>query len=294
VQRTPRILPFALVLLLTALTPLCRSSAADFSAIWDGGNGNWDDPLHWNTNPNFLNNSKAGTYDATISSGNVTIDRNITVQRLFLTNFETTLSDAYELTLNEGLSWNYGATVGYSTTINLATGSASRVVGELNGTLNSSGTMDLVALSFSGTFNNLVGATVNLIGPGVNAYNGMLTHPAAGVFNNAGNLIVSRSSSPVSSKTYLWTAFNNTGTVSVVDMADLWIDRGTSTGSFNLAAQTNMSFTGVIYTLAHGATISGVGTVTNLELFHKSCDRAGHWRTYSRHAVRLHCCQRNA
>ena len=30
-----------------ALVPV--SFAADFSAIWDGGNGNWGDSVHWST-----------------------------------------------------------------------------------------------------------------------------------------------------------------------------------------------------------------------------------------------------
>ena len=83
-QKTLRIARLFSWLVVATLAPSTTLLAADFSAIWDGGNGNWDDPLHWNTNPNYPNNTGAVTYDATINDGNVTLDRDITIQRFFL------------------------------------------------------------------------------------------------------------------------------------------------------------------------------------------------------------------
>ncbi len=77
VWRLAAILPIALIGL------LADSPAADFSAVWNGGNGNWSDALHWNTNPNYPNNGGGITYDATINGGTVTLDRDITIQRFF-------------------------------------------------------------------------------------------------------------------------------------------------------------------------------------------------------------------
>ena len=103
-QRTLRTSLLVLSLAVIALAPSSHSSAADFSAIWDGGNGNWDDPLHWSTNPNYPNNGGGFTYNATINSGAVTLDRDIMIQRLFLNNFKSTIygNGSSQLTLNEG------------------------------------------------------------------------------------------------------------------------------------------------------------------------------------------------
>ncbi len=95
------------------VTSVAKSSAADFSAIWiGGGNNNWSDGTLWSTSPNYPNNIGDSTYDATINIGKVTLDRDITIQRLFINRgdpvFNTTLSGAGTLTLNEGLFYAGG------------------------------------------------------------------------------------------------------------------------------------------------------------------------------------------
>lgn len=246
----------SLALVLATLLPQTVSSA-DFSAIWDGGNGNWDDPLHWSTNPNYPNNAGGMTYDATINNGNVRLDRNITIQRLFFNN--GTLSGPFELTLNEGITWT-SSRIDFAT-INLAAGSTSTIDNDtLTGTINNSGTVQntVLVLNTTGTINNLAGATWTM-GWGINPFNGMFTPSVAGVLNNAGNLVVARSSSS-EPPNYLRTTFNNTGNVTLTGLTNLFVDRGSATGAFDLGAATTLTF--FTYTLASGATITGTGTAT--------------------------------
>jgi hypothetical protein len=260
---TLRILLLCLVLVVATLFPQTASSA-DFSAIWDGGSGNWSDPLHWNTDPNYPNNGGGFTYDATINAGSVTLDRNITIQRLYLNN--GTLSGAFELALNEGITWTAGR-IGSSATVKLMPGSTSSIhFGSLDGTLNNHGIMNLsgtvgdpasVVLSDTGIINNSAKATWNFQGS-INPFVGMFTPPSAGQVNNAGNMIVSPVNTPEGIN-YLRTSFNNTGTVTLTNMANLFVDRGSASGAFDLGAQTTLNLGS--YTLASGAIISGAGTV---------------------------------
>jgi hypothetical protein len=228
-------------------------SAADVSAVWDNGTGSWGDAFHWNTSPNYPNNSGGLTYDATINNGSVTLDRNITIQRLFFNG--GILSGAHELTLNEGLIWT-GGTIGL-TTINLAAGSTSSFNGAfIGGTINNSGTVDQTGCRFNGVINNLAGATWNLQFS-INPYFGPSTPAPAGIFNNAGNLVVGPDF-----RHDLRTTFNNTGTVTLQSPNSstnlLYLERGSASGTFNLGAQTVLAFN--TYHLTSGATINGPGT----------------------------------
>jgi len=256
-----------------ALAQVPHASAADFSAIWDGGTGNWDDPLHWNTNPNYPNNSGGVTYDATINSGTVTLDRNIAIQRLFLNGATTSsavLSGPFELTLNDGLSWS-GGRIGL-TTINLVAGSASTISGFsytkiLNGTINNFGTVNDYGgiLLFDGAITNAAGATWTLRQSTALNSNGMgmLAPPPAGTFNNAGDLVLVGGGNSLNA--YFYTTLINTGTVTLQSPAsgvsNFYVHSGSATGVFDVGSQTQLQFGN--YSLATGATISGAG-VTNI------------------------------
>jgi hypothetical protein len=167
---------FLTLIIVTAITSVSDSFAADFSAIWDGGNGNWDDPLHWSTNPNYPDNTGGFTYDATINHGTVSLNRDITIQRLFFDGRDTILTGAHELTLNQGMTLTGGS---LSSTINLSAGSTSNIStsnissgpSALGGILNNSGTLNQSAQIFRlyGTINNMAGSTWNLqAGSGMN------------------------------------------------------------------------------------------------------------------------------
>jgi hypothetical protein len=249
------------------------ASSADFSAIWDGSNGNWGDTVHWSTNPTFPNNTGAVTYDATINSGAVTLDRNITIQRFFLNH--GTLSGDFALNLNEGLNWAGGAIK--LSTINLAAGSISTIsAGNLTGTINNSSTVNQTGFFYlsdgnssqpSGTINNLAGATWNLpAGDVINGINIPFPHfnpPWVGSFNNAGNLVVTQNGTPSApSFSEFLTAVNNTGNITIQPFAEgnagtFYIDHGTADGSFNVGAQTILQLGS--YTFNTGATIAGGG-----------------------------------
>ena len=168
-QPTLRTLLFIASVLTAQLTASSNISAADFSPPSGmGAIGNRGDSVHWRTNPNFPNNTGGVTYDATINNGFVTLDRDITLQRLFLNGdfFTTRLDGAFALNLNEGLNWT-GGRIGNST-INLATGSTSTISTNsvISGTINNSGTVNQTGLfdmypqvtGDSATINNLAGA----------------------------------------------------------------------------------------------------------------------------------------
>jgi hypothetical protein len=255
----------------THLALLPVSSAADFSAIWDGGNGNWGDSLHWSTNPNYPNNTGGVTYDATINGGNATLDRNITIQTFFFNDLGV-LNGAFALTIDEGFNWTKGG-IGPSTTVNLAAGSVSIISTDpfssyINGTLNNSGTVNqMSSFDLYGVINNLAGATWIL-------YQGGHINPPLpfhlpgnpGQFNNAGNLVVTPTATPNSLNAFI-TAVNNTGNITIPPPAVgggpayFYIDHGTGNGSFNVAALTTLGFV-QNYTFTSGATITGAG-ITN-------------------------------
>jgi PEP-CTERM motif-containing protein len=274
VKRTLWTSLLVVTLISTHLGLLSDSSAADFSAIWDGGNGNWGDSVHWSTNPNYPNNTGGVTYDAAINSGNVTLDRDITIQRFFLNGG---LSGDFALNLNESFNWTGGA-IHFPTTINLATGSTSTISnGDMSGTLNNSGTLNQAG-SFdllgpfnsqtAGIINNLPGATWNMQpGSAINPLEPFVNPGVGGAFNNAGNLVVSLNGNS-NSRCVLFTALNNSGNVTINTIVagrnpegsfrDFFAHHGTASGSFNVAAETMLVFGN--YTLTSGATITGLGS----------------------------------
>ena len=83
-----------------------------FSPVWNGSNANWDDPLQWSGCPNGCdpNDAEGMTFNATINSGTVALDRDIAIQRLFFNGniHGGKITGGSQLTLNEGFTWNGG------------------------------------------------------------------------------------------------------------------------------------------------------------------------------------------
>jgi hypothetical protein len=274
-QRTLRISILVLGLFIGLLAALPSSAAADFSAIWDGGNGNWSDSLHWVTSPSYPNNTGGITYDAHITNGDVILDRNITIQRLFFESPYPLLDGAAELTLNEGITWT-GANVRLAPggAINLAVGSTS--------TLSAPGGVFL----YSGTINNagVVTQSSTLWGVGLGQGNGIINNLAGaswtiqggffgkfGVFNNMGTFRASAFADCV---------FNNNGTVKIAapNHGFSILGGGSGSGAFIVPAGLELGFgrgptyPPNTYTLTSGATIAGDGSTL---IFNSTLNIAG-------------------
>jgi hypothetical protein len=202
-----------LVSSLIFLLPIAALSA-DVSATWLGGIGNWSNALQWDTNPNYPNNNSV-TYDATINSGAVTLNQNITIQRLFMhggaldetSMFSRKVGGGSTLTLNEGLTMTGGTLFSdfSSATINLGAGSTSTLSGGSiqGGTLNNAGTFNNVTAN--GVFadvHNLAGGTWNVT---TSLANDLWV---ANNFENAGTLVLHGNN-----VRGLMNTFHNSGTV---------------------------------------------------------------------------------
>ena len=139
-QRTLRTVSCLFWLVIALLAPR-NASSADFSPVWNGGNANWDDPVQWSGCPNgcYPNNTGNMTFNATINSGTVALDRDIAIQRLFFNGniHGGKITGGSQLTLNEGFTWNGGEiALGAGGAINLAAGSTSSVSSSLGPTRN--------------------------------------------------------------------------------------------------------------------------------------------------------------
>lgn len=63
----------------------CAAAAAqDITSIWSGGTGVWSNGAKWSTHPRFPSDTQTQAYAAIINNGNVTLDRDLAVDRLAL------------------------------------------------------------------------------------------------------------------------------------------------------------------------------------------------------------------
>ena len=80
--------------------------AADVVSTWDNSTGNWSDATKWSTD-NFPNDGNDMlTYDAVIGGGAVTLDQDITVQSVSVSN--AVLEGASDLDVLVDLTWQSG------------------------------------------------------------------------------------------------------------------------------------------------------------------------------------------
>lgn len=267
--KTIFLVPCLLAIALVELAPK-NSAAADVSAAWLGGIGNWDDGTQWTTNPNYPNNGNGITYNATIASGSATLDRDITLRRLFFNG--GALTGSFDLTLNKGLTWTAGS-LSSSGAINLSAGSTSTISSAgliLDGpTINNSGIVNQSAsIESSGAIiNNLAGATWSAQPDSRLGVGGS----AQVIFNNSGSFVVA--SAPAGfTEVAVGAVFNNTGSVTIQSSGlgdnSLTLEGGGSaSGSFNVEANAKLIFSPFAppptYTLTSGATITGAGATEN-------------------------------
>ena len=128
------------------------------TSTWEGGSGNWSDPLGWNPNIVPNNGNDGSTFNVVFGNGSLTQDiaAGVTIQQLQMTGGTLILSNP--LTLNVGLQFSGGAIT--SGPLNIAgLSSQSALMTVSNTTLNNSGSYDLVlnGNAFSGggsVFNN--------------------------------------------------------------------------------------------------------------------------------------------
>src|SRR4051812_19638591 len=67
------------------LLGFCTISRANLViAIWDGGIGDWENPGHWSTNPDYPNNTPTVQYDAHVGGGAATVLQSVTISALSL------------------------------------------------------------------------------------------------------------------------------------------------------------------------------------------------------------------
>jgi autotransporter-associated beta strand protein len=254
--------------------------AADETATWLGGVGNWSDAGNWvnvPAVPAFPNDGNLGkTYDAVVKSGVITLDQGISIQGL--TFADGTITGTSSLTLSGASAWNGGSMTGGGTT-HVNAGASLGLTGitgspTLNGrTLELAGSAtddaQTLVVENSGAVNVLSGGSLALQGglvtyvggntPGALSVQagGTLTRSGAsyaqtGVYEqvaNAGVVNVTQGTLNVQA------AFNSTGAVQVQGGQLILAGGGSASGSIALASGAGLTFA-ADYALMPGASIS--------------------------------------
>ncbi len=235
-----------------------HAPAADQTATWNGTTGNWSDFTRWSTNPLFPNNGNGGlTFDAVQSTGTITVDQAITIQKLTMSG-GTNTGAGFTLTTNELFTFQGGATLNGTGTVQ-ADGGVAFGVG--NTTLSGGRTLNLGANStWSGgaiqffdnsVLTNQAGSTFTT------SFNGTMSGGSAGgTFNNAGTFTKS-----AGTLTTILVTANNTGTISVESGTVSLNAGGTHSGIFSPDAGATLRFGGGTHTLEAGTSFTGAGTV---------------------------------
>jgi hypothetical protein len=237
--RQRQLLTFALV----TLASLHSVRAADQTAIWDDSTNDWSNSAHWSTTL-FPNNGNGGfTYDATLNSGTITLDRDITIEKYTQNGGTLTAVNSFTLTLNGNFAWSGGTANGAG--ILQANGgmSLSGTTKTLNSgrTVNNAGAATWTAGDFNtgggAMFNNQAGGTFGTNFDGSFDYNqgGTLSQ-----FNNAGTFTKSGGVGT----TLFSTGFNNSGTVNVNSGTLSLAGGGTDAGVFAAGGQGRSIFPG--------------------------------------------------
>ena len=95
----------AILLLLAAALPV---NALLYDCTYLGGTGNWSDPGFWSGCNSVFPNNNGDTFNATVSTGTVTLDQNITIQAFTLSGGWLTSTGGYDLTLNDTFTFTGG------------------------------------------------------------------------------------------------------------------------------------------------------------------------------------------
>jgi hypothetical protein len=237
-----------------------HAPAADQTATWNGTTGNWSDFTKWNTNPLFPNNGNGGfTFDAVQSTGTITVDQAITIQKLTMSG-GTNKGAGFTLTLNDLFTWtggdirdagitqaNGGVSFSGAGTMILFNGHSLRLGDDSTW---SSGTLQFHAgaaitnqsgQAFTNTFDGNLQITLSGTG-GLNNEGTFTKSGGTGVTNFGGGVFL-----------------NNTGIVNVNSGTLALTGGGTSTGTWNVGSGTTLNFANS-HTLNAGTAVSGLGT----------------------------------
>ena len=222
--RGSREIIFCITFLGIAVLP-STAHAALIDCVYGGGTNNWSNTTAWNggaCSAFFPNNDATNTFNATVGSGTVTLDQNITIEAFTFTGGAVT--GANDLTINNALAWTGGGMSGTGVTRAeggmVISGAAAKSIGGNYEVVNAAGqTADwseghiewggspsaAPSLTNEGTF-NVTGASRSFQQGGFST--------AIGTFDNSGDFNVNLSDAG-QTLTVQQTTFNNSGTVDV-------------------------------------------------------------------------------
>jgi hypothetical protein len=243
------------LLVLSTVLGSFPASAADATSTWDGSTNNWTSN-HWSS-PNFPNNGNGGlTYDAVLGSGTVTVDQDISIQKLTLTGGTLTATSPFLLTINDLLDWSFGTMSGAGQTV-IGSGAALSITGVTrglncalvnNGAANwTSGQIPMTSGTFqnNGSFIANSASTLSSFGFG-----------GTNVFNNAGSFTKQGVGTTQFFNNVTGVPFNNSGTVDVQAGTLAFSSGGTQAGDFSGLTGATLQFGGD-HTFALGSDITG-------------------------------------
>ena len=263
----PRHQRFAVLSTLAVTLGLAANAQAVLvNSTWNGGVASWQDASQWTPNAQFPNNGNGGdTYNATVNAGLATLNANVTLENLLLTNGGISLN-THMLLINQIFGWTGGTLAGPGTIE--ATGGMqisgaadkfinnSLVVNDTTVTLNGTGALRGVAASYEnnvgGTFDILSDASILQSG-------GAFDYVNKGKFRKVGGAGTSTVSALV----------NNTGSVEArsgtlsLTQAPTQVAGNTLTGGTWIAAGATLEIQGVsLDTLGAGTvvTFDGAGS----------------------------------
>jgi hypothetical protein len=233
--------------------------AADVNSVWGGGTGNWSEAANWTPNTAYPNNGGL-TYNARVAAGTVTLTEPIVIQQY--TNSGGTLTGDFPLTINELFTWS-GGTISGNAPIDVMAG-ASLVTGSKTLTSRTLNIAGGIANWGAGTISSGSGAVIS-VQPGAGfdaAFDGTLNVNPAGTttFSNEGTF--RKTGGTGNAGTVINAILNNLpGGLVQVSSGVLNLNRGgASSGSFETAAGTTLSFSGGAHVLDSSASVTGVGT----------------------------------
>jgi hypothetical protein len=249
----------------TSLAVTISSSArGDVSATWNGSTNNWSDAAAWSTNPYYPNN---GTplgldYDVTISSGNITLDVNPTIQTLKFSGGVLSISNT--LTIDGLFTWT-GGSIGVNqvnadggfalqgSVLAFSVGTITNPSGEIS-TIGSMGSSCSLYLADEGTLDNA--GTLNVVDGDIFDAGG----DVARTIENSGSLNANDAGGTVQIGGGL--TFVNTGTVNAQAGELLLATTNTESiaGTFNVSSGATLAFGGTL-TLGSSASLSGDGAL---------------------------------
>ncbi len=256
---------------LAATTGISFSSAfaATTSVTWTGGTGSWSNPADWTPNT-VPQNSGSNLYNATISSGAVTLDISPTIQQFNLTNGSLT-GTTTTLTTTGLVTWSGGqlGSSGSSETLNANGGiSISNGVTFAGGTINANGSTTWASGSIGAFGNQTAGGNTIFNNPlsqtftvecdaSYVGYGLEYTSSNNDVFNNLGTF----TKSTTTGITRFGVLFDSSGTVNV-QTGTLSLDGGgTETGGFTISSGAVLQLTNST-SFTSASTIAGAGSVT--------------------------------